>query len=168
MTCLANVSLLLLQALCDWMKSAGAKVCAFDFPTKGILQEAARNTQYHRLRDRDGRPPGLLGWWPRRAVSFVDNHDTGGSGVQAVQACLYLEQPRHRWSRGGGCVGLSVCWTTMTQWGKETPGGVCHAQTWERIWGHAGLFGGLGVGAPFRLPCSSTKAAPIRARGLLI
>ena len=85
--CVMPPYVLLLQALCDWIKSAGAKVCAFDFPTKGILQEAARNTQYHRLRDREGRPPGLLGWWPRRAVSFVDNHDTGESGLKAVQAC---------------------------------------------------------------------------------
>ena len=36
-----------------------------------------RWTQYDRLRDGDGRAPGLLGWWPQRACTFVDNHDTG-------------------------------------------------------------------------------------------
>ena len=49
----------------------------FDFPTKGILNEAVGNTEYSRLRDADGKAPGLLGWWPERAVTFVDNHDTG-------------------------------------------------------------------------------------------
>lgn len=27
------------------------RCCAFDFPTKGILQEAVKHTQYNRLRD---------------------------------------------------------------------------------------------------------------------
>jgi hypothetical protein len=30
-----------------------------------------------RLRDQDNKPPGLIGWWPEKAVTFVDNHDTG-------------------------------------------------------------------------------------------
>ena len=37
---------------------------AFDFTTKGILQEACRLTQFWRLRDREGKPPGLIGWLP--------------------------------------------------------------------------------------------------------
>ena len=52
---------------------------AFDFPTKGILNEAAKRTQYWRLRDSSGKAPGLIGWWPSQAVTFVDNHDTGSS-----------------------------------------------------------------------------------------
>ena len=32
-----------------------------------------------RLRDKDGRPPGLIGWLPQYAVTFVDNHDTGST-----------------------------------------------------------------------------------------
>lgn len=65
------------QVLCDWISASGTGVAAFDFPTKGILQEAAKYTQYDRLRDRDGRAPGLLGWWPQKACTFIDNHDTG-------------------------------------------------------------------------------------------
>ena len=67
------------QVLCDWITNSGGGVAAFDFPTKGILQEAVRYTQYDRLRGRDGRAPGLLGWWPQRACTFIDNHDTGMS-----------------------------------------------------------------------------------------
>ena len=33
--------------------------------------------EYWRLIDSQGRPPGLLGMWPSRAVSFIENHDTG-------------------------------------------------------------------------------------------
>jgi len=27
---------------------------------------------------------GLLGWWPEMAVTFIDNHDTGGVQVSAA------------------------------------------------------------------------------------
>ena len=41
-----------------------------------VTQEAVKNTQYWRLRDSSGKPPGLLGWWPTRATVFIKNHDT--------------------------------------------------------------------------------------------
>ena len=34
-----------------------------------------------RLRDSQGKPPGLMGWWPSRAVTFIENHDTGSTQV---------------------------------------------------------------------------------------
>lgn len=67
------------QALCDWINSAGGKVSAFDFTTKGVLQQAVYNGEYWRLKDSQGKPSGLIGWWPAKAVTFVDNHDTGAS-----------------------------------------------------------------------------------------
>ncbi|PSC69027.1 glycoside hydrolase family 13 [Micractinium conductrix] len=66
------------QKLVDYIK--GAKhTTMFDFVTKGILQEAVKNTEYDRLRDGRGKAPGLLGWWPDCACTFVDNHDTGST-----------------------------------------------------------------------------------------
>ncbi|KAL4457429.1 hypothetical protein ABPG75_012294 [Micractinium tetrahymenae] len=62
----------------DWLKQARHSV-VFDIITKGQLQEAVKHTQYDRLRDRDGKAPGLIGWWPARACTFVDNHDTGST-----------------------------------------------------------------------------------------
>jgi alpha-amylase len=50
----------------------------FDFTTKGILQEAITKSEYWRLRDLNNKPPGVSGWWPDRAVTFIDNHDTLG------------------------------------------------------------------------------------------
>ena len=41
------------------------------------LQEAVKNCEYWRLIDEEGKPPGLLGWWPSKATTFIDNHDTG-------------------------------------------------------------------------------------------
>jgi len=67
------------QALVDWVNATGKKSTAFDFTTKGILQEACRLTQFWRLRDCNGKPPGLIGWLPGYAVTFIDNHDTGST-----------------------------------------------------------------------------------------
>lgn len=52
---------------------------AFDFTTKGILQHAVRTHEYWRLKDTKGIAPGVIGWWPAKAVTFIDNHDTGST-----------------------------------------------------------------------------------------
>ncbi|WIA40821.1 hypothetical protein OEZ86_004498 [Tetradesmus obliquus] len=67
------------QRLCDWIDGNKKTCTAFDFPTKGILQEAVKRQHYWRLKDKDGKPPGLIGWWPSKAVTFIDNHDTGST-----------------------------------------------------------------------------------------
>lgn len=65
------------QVLCDWLDNSKSDVgCIFDFTTKGILQVAVEG-EYWRLQDKEGKPSGLIGWWPTRAVTFIDNHDTG-------------------------------------------------------------------------------------------
>lgn len=43
----------------------------------GILQEAMGKREYWRLVDGRGQPPGLMGMWPSRAITFIENHDTG-------------------------------------------------------------------------------------------
>lgn len=65
------------RVLLDWLAAAGDAAALFDFPTKGILQEAIRRREFWRLRDSRGGPPGLAGYSPQNAVLFVDNHDTG-------------------------------------------------------------------------------------------
>ena len=61
------------------MDASGGNTAAFDFTTKGVLQEACAKGEYWRLMDPDGRPPGLCGIWPSRAVLFLENHDTGST-----------------------------------------------------------------------------------------
>jgi hypothetical protein len=31
--------------------------------------------------DPQGKPTGVMGWWPSRAVTFLENHDTGSTQV---------------------------------------------------------------------------------------
>jgi len=67
------------QDTINWINATGKASTAFDFTTKGVLQEAVRNCQYWRLKDSKGKPPGVIGWMPSHAVTFLDNHDTGST-----------------------------------------------------------------------------------------
>ncbi|KAG6435299.1 hypothetical protein SASPL_100169 [Salvia splendens] len=44
----------------------------------GMTTQAVKGELW-RLRDPYGKPPGVMGWWPSRAVTFLDNHDTGST-----------------------------------------------------------------------------------------
>ncbi|XP_011628934.1 probable alpha-amylase 2 isoform X1 [Amborella trichopoda] len=66
------------QRIINWIDNTGGCCAAFDFTTKGILQEAVKGELW-RLRDAQGKPPGVVGWWPSRAVTFIENHDTGST-----------------------------------------------------------------------------------------
>jgi alpha-amylase len=67
------------QRTVNWVDSTGGTNAAFDFTTKGILQEALQRNELWRLVDAQGRPPGFVGMWPSRAITFIDNHDTGST-----------------------------------------------------------------------------------------
>ncbi len=60
----------------DWLSSTGGRSTAFDFSTRFLLYDACGQDDFSRLCDADGRPAGLVGLWPSRAVTFLDNHDT--------------------------------------------------------------------------------------------
>ena len=47
-----------------------------------VEQEALGRREYWRLTDPRGQPPGLLGMWPSRSVTFLENHDTGTSSSE--------------------------------------------------------------------------------------
>ncbi|CAJ2675420.1 unnamed protein product [Trifolium pratense] len=64
--------------LANWVENAGGAINAFDFTTKGILQVAVQGELW-RLKDSNGKPPGLIGIKPENAVTFIDNHDTGST-----------------------------------------------------------------------------------------
>jgi alpha-amylase len=67
------------QRVTGWLDAAAGKSTAFDFPTRYLLYDACMTDDYGRLRSVNGGrvvPGGLLGFWPSRAVTFVDNHDT--------------------------------------------------------------------------------------------
>merc|ERR1719183_1797234 len=85
------------QRIINWINAAGGLAGAFDVTTKGILHATIENCEYWRLKDASGKPPGVVGWWPSRAVTFIENHDTGSTqghwrfpGGQEAQGYAYI------------------------------------------------------------------------------
>ena len=73
------------QQLMNWINATGDRSTAFDFTTKGLLQEAVQYSTFWRLKDGAGKPAGAIGWWPAKSVTFIDNHDTGPSSPSGGQ-----------------------------------------------------------------------------------
>nr|A2WPU3.2 RecName: Full=Alpha-amylase isozyme C; AltName: Full=1,4-alpha-D-glucan glucanohydrolase; AltName: Full=Alpha-amylase isozyme 1B [Oryza sativa Indica Group] len=46
-------------------------------PPRASSTSPWRAIELWRLRGEDGKAPGMIGWWPAKATTFVDNHDTG-------------------------------------------------------------------------------------------
>ena len=70
------------QRIANWLDltkdgSADANSSAFDFATKSALQNAFNDNNLSYLRDANGKASGLIGWWSGKAVTMLDNHDTG-------------------------------------------------------------------------------------------
>ena len=67
------------QILMNYIDGNGGTCAAFDFTTKGLLNQVLANNDYWRLKASNGAPQGGIGWWAQKMVTFVDNHDTGPS-----------------------------------------------------------------------------------------
>ncbi|POO00017.1 Glycoside hydrolase [Trema orientale] len=85
------------QRIIDWINATNGTAGAFDVTTKGILHSALGRCEYWRLSDQKGKPPGVVGWWPSRAVTFIENHDTGSTqghwrfpGGKEMQGYAYI------------------------------------------------------------------------------
>jgi len=65
------------QLVQNWVDGTSQKSAAFDFPLKFTLANAV-NGNYGILNS-GGAEPGLAGWSPTKAVTFIDNHDTYGT-----------------------------------------------------------------------------------------
>ncbi len=67
------------QKVTRWLDATGGRSAAYDFPTRYLLHDAVSADDYTHLRSWNGGrmvPGGLIGYWPSRAVTFLDNHDT--------------------------------------------------------------------------------------------
>lgn len=67
------------QKVTNWINATGGKTMAFDFPTRYLLFDSCTRDDYSSMRTiTSGRtiPSGLIGFWPSRSVTFLDNHDT--------------------------------------------------------------------------------------------
>ncbi|TYH83653.1 hypothetical protein ES332_D02G146100v1 [Gossypium tomentosum] len=85
------------QRIVDWINATNGTAGAFDVTSKGILHSALERREYWRLLDQKGKPPGVVGWWPSRAVTFIENHDTGSTqghwrfpGGKEMQGYAYI------------------------------------------------------------------------------
>lgn len=69
------------QQIVSWIDgtdSSGGKEnasTAFDFTQRYALVGAVESERYELLND-NGRPSGVIGWWPAKAVTYVESHDT--------------------------------------------------------------------------------------------
>jgi alpha-amylase len=66
------------QKITNWIDDTRGRSTAFDFTTRFLLQSAFRHDDYSNLRSAGNRPipGGLIGFWPSRAITFLENHDT--------------------------------------------------------------------------------------------
>jgi alpha-amylase len=67
------------QKVTNWIDATAGMSTAFDFPTRYRLYEGCTQDDFSGLRGTNGGrcgPSGLIGLWPSRAVTFLDNHDT--------------------------------------------------------------------------------------------
>jgi len=87
------------QSVVDWIDATRGTSMAFDFPTRTLLKHAIGERQFWLLKTIDGKPTGVIGWWPTMSVTFVEDHDTFkdhpepdefGSGDQVLQAYAYI------------------------------------------------------------------------------
>ena len=69
------------QLLANWIDgtdTSAGKINAstvFDFTTRYSLIGAVESERYELLND-NGRPSGLIGWWPAKSITYVESHDT--------------------------------------------------------------------------------------------
>jgi alpha-amylase len=87
------------QNVVNWIDSTRGKSMAFDFPTRTLLKAAVTQRQFGLLKTIDGKPTGVIGWWPSMSVTFIEDHDTDkdhpfpdefGDGDQVLQGYAYI------------------------------------------------------------------------------
>ncbi|MDP9108925.1 MAG: alpha-amylase, partial [Pseudomonadota bacterium] len=113
------------QGIMNWINGTNSSCGAFDFTTKGLLNDALANNNYWRLKDSSGKPAGAVGWWPAMSVTFVDNHDTGpaescgsGQNLWAVPCGAVMQGYAYILSHPGI---PTVFYPHVYNWGLKTP-----------------------------------------------
>ncbi|WNG50100.1 alpha-amylase [Archangium minus] len=135
------------QQLMNWIDATGGKSTAFDFTTKGLLQQAVQYNEFWRLKDSAGKPSGAIGWWAAKSVTFIDNHDTGPSSPSGGQ---------NHWAFPGDKVMQGYAYI-LTH-----PGIPCVYWVHFYDWGHAAAIKSL-IAARKEKGVTSTSAVSIQA-----
>jgi len=118
------------HVVCDWIRSTGGRSAAFDFPTRYRLYDALCHNHFAALAVASGQrlqAAGLIGIWPKMAVTFVDNHDTEYTREREHEA--NYDATRHfpgRWVETAYAYTLThpgvpcVFWQHYFDWGVPT------------------------------------------------
>lgn len=68
------------NTIVNWLNNTGDDSKAFAFGCKGTMHDAFNSSGYNlSLLNAYGNMPGIAGTHPTRAVTFIDNHDTGST-----------------------------------------------------------------------------------------
>ncbi|OGR40459.1 MAG: hypothetical protein A2X29_09920 [Elusimicrobia bacterium GWA2_64_40] len=93
----------------------------FDFTTRYNLVSAVESERYEILNE-GGRPSGMIGWWPAKSVTFIENHDTSPRDVNFLPNA----SQEYRTQRLMGYAYLlthpgipSVFWPHFFDWGSD-------------------------------------------------
>ena len=118
------------QKVTNWIDATGGRSTAFDFPMRFALYEALTREDYGVLRSHSGGRPvagGVIGYWPSRAVTFLDNHDTEyrRDGKHGSESCGTDHFPGRTVEQGYAYVlthpGIPcVFWSHFFDWGHAT------------------------------------------------
>ncbi|RVW61132.1 Alpha-amylase [Vitis vinifera] len=79
------------RELVEWVRGAGGAVNAFDFTTKGILQAAVEGELW-RMKDLNGKPPGMIGLMPGNA--FYDHFFEWGLKEEIMKLIMIRSRNR--------------------------------------------------------------------------
>lgn len=118
------------QLLASWIDSTDSSpdkknaATVFDFTTRYNLVSAVETERYELLRDGD-RPSGMIGWWPAKSVTFVENHDTSPRDVNFLPnaSAEYKTQRLMGYAYILTHPGIpSVFWPHFFDWGSEYRG----------------------------------------------
>ena len=112
------------QVVAGWMDGtdssqgkAGAS-SAFDYPTHFNVEYAAASGDYSGLND-NGKPSGIVGWWPMKTVTFVENHDTAPRDPKFVFTQEYKDQRMQGYAYILTHPGIPcVFWPHFFDWGQ--------------------------------------------------
>jgi alpha-amylase len=115
------------QVVVNWMDgtdSSSGKTnasSAFDYPTHFNVQHATETGDYSVLND-NGKPSGIIGWWPMKAVTFVENHDTSprDSTFIATASQDYKDQRMQGYAYIMTHPGIPcIFWPHFFDWGQD-------------------------------------------------
>lgn len=112
------------KVLANWMDGTDTSSgkanasSAFDYPTHFSVEYAAQSGDYSGLND-NGKLSGLIGWWPMKTVTFVENHDTAPRDPNFNFTQDYKEQRMQAYAYVMTHPGIpSVFWPHFFDWGQ--------------------------------------------------